>query len=59
MSCCVTRTLNTAPAVPEIIVTKTKHAKSQRIAVTESKNKHDVEIIVNSKSKRIATQVSI
>jgi hypothetical protein len=39
------RTLDTAPADPEINLTKTRHAKSQRIAVTES--------------KRIATQVYI
>jgi hypothetical protein len=39
MSRRVTRTLNTAPAVPEIIATKTKHTKSQRIAVTKSKKK--------------------
>jgi hypothetical protein len=56
-SCCVTRTLNTAPAVPEIIATKTNYAKSQRIAVTKSKKKHE-QSIVNSKSKRIAPQVS-
>jgi hypothetical protein len=47
--------LNTGPAVPKIIATRTKHAKSQRIAVTESKNKHDVD--VNNKSKRIVTHL--
>jgi hypothetical protein len=54
----VTRTLNTAPTAPEIIAAKTKYAKSQRIAVTRSKKKHD-RSVVNSKFKRIATQVSI
>jgi hypothetical protein len=54
-SCCVTRTLNTTPTAPEIIATKTKYAKSQRIAVTKSKNKHDVNTVVDSKSRRIAT----
>ena len=49
--------LTHCPAVPEIIATKTKHAKSQRIAVTKSKKKHD-QSIMNSKSKRIAPQVS-
>jgi hypothetical protein len=46
------------PAVPEIIATKTRRAKSKRIDVTKSKNKHDVDTILNSKSKRIATQVT-
>ena len=55
---CVTRTLNTAPTAPEIIAAKTKHAESQRIAVTKSKTKHD-QSVVNSKFKRIAKQVSI
>jgi hypothetical protein len=41
---------NTALANPEIIATKNTHAKSKRIAVKVSKNKHDV----NSKSKKIA-----
>jgi hypothetical protein len=50
--------LNTTSAVPEIIATKTKHAKSQKIAVTKSKKKHD-QRVVNSKSKRIAILVSI
>jgi hypothetical protein len=58
-SCRGSRTLNTAPADPEIIAIKTKHAKSKRIAVTESKNKHDVDIVVYSKFKRIAIQVSV
>jgi hypothetical protein len=57
-SCCVTRTLNTAPTAPAIIAAKTKHAKSQKIAMTRSKKKHD-QSVVNSKFKRIATQVSI
>ena len=34
---CVTRTLNTAPADPEIIATRTTHAKSKRTAVTVSR----------------------
>jgi hypothetical protein len=54
----VTRTLNPAPTAPEIIAAKTKHANSQKIAVTKSKKKHD-QSVVNSKFKRIATQVSI
>ena len=41
---------NTALADPEIIAAKNTHAKSQRIAVKVSKNKHDV----NSKSEKIA-----
>ena len=44
---------------PEIIATKNTHAKSQRIAVKVSKNKHDVKVAMNSKSKKIAIQVSI
>ena len=50
---------NTALADPEIIATKNTHAKYQRIAVKLSKNKHDVKVDVNSKSKKIAIQVSI
>ena len=57
-SCCVTRKLNTAPTVPEIIAATTEYAKSQRIAVTRSKKEHD-QSVVNSKFKRIATQVLI
>jgi hypothetical protein len=48
--------LITAPAVPEIIATKTKHANSKRIAVTAAKKKHDEETVVHGKSKRIATK---
>jgi hypothetical protein len=47
------------PADPEIITTKYTHAKSQKFVVKVSKNKHDMTVVVNSKSKRIATQVSI
>jgi hypothetical protein len=36
----VTRTLNTAPAVPEIIATRTARAKSQRTTVTVSETTH-------------------
>ena len=44
---------NTALANPEIIATKNTHAKSQKIVVKVSKNKHDVKVGVNSKSKKI------
>jgi hypothetical protein len=54
-SYCVTRKLNITPITPEIIATKTKYAKSKRIAMTKSKNKHDVNTVVDSKSRRIAT----
>jgi hypothetical protein len=57
-SCCESRTLTKAPADPKIIATRTTRAKSKRIDVTKSKNKHDVDTVVYSKSKRIATQVS-
>jgi hypothetical protein len=50
---------NTALADPEIIATKNTHAKSQKIAVEVSKNKHDVKVVMNSKSKKIAIQVFI
>jgi hypothetical protein len=43
----------TAITDPEIIATKNMHAKSQRIAVNVSKNKHDV----NSKSKKIVASL--
>ena len=44
---------HTAITDPEIIATKNMHAKSQRIAVNVSKNKHDV----NSKSKKIVASL--
>jgi hypothetical protein len=47
------------PADPEITATKYTHAKSQKIVVKAPKNKHDVTVVVNRKSKRIATQVFI
>jgi hypothetical protein len=71
-SCCVTRTLNTAPTDPEIIATRTTRAKSQRISVTVSKKTHveskkiDVRTknkpskkVVDSKSEKIAVTVFI
>jgi hypothetical protein len=51
--------VNTALADPEIIATKNMHAKSQKIDVNLSKNENDVKVVVNSKSKKIAIQVSI
>jgi hypothetical protein len=50
---------HTTLADPGIIATKNTHAKSQRIAVIVSKNKHDVKVVVNSKSKKIDIQVSV
>jgi hypothetical protein len=38
-------------AVPEIIATKYTHAKSKKIVVQVSKKKHNVTVVVNSKSK--------
>ena len=39
------------PAVPEIIATKYTHAKSKKIVVQVPKKKHNVTVVVNSKSK--------
>ena len=50
---------NHRPADPEIIATKYTYAKSKKIVVRVPKNKHDVTIVVYSKSDRIATQVYI
>jgi hypothetical protein len=64
--------LHIAPAVPEIIATRTTRAKSQRIAVTVSENTHaeskkiDMKTknkpnkrVKDSKSKKIAVTVFI
>ena len=50
---------NHRPANPKIIATKYTYAKSQKIAIRVPKNKHDVTIVLYSKSNRIATQVYI
>ena len=57
-NCRGSRTLINDPADPEIIANRTTSAKSKRTDVAKSKNKHDVDTAVHSKSKRIATQVS-
>jgi hypothetical protein len=54
-NCRGSRTLTNDPADPEIIATRTTRAKSKRIDVAKSKDKHDVDTVVYSKSKRIAT----
>jgi uncharacterized protein YpmB len=55
----VTRTLNIAPAVPEIIATKYTHAKPKKIVVQVPKKKHNEKVVVKKQVQGIATRVPV
>jgi hypothetical protein len=51
--------LKTTTLKTNIITTKNTHTESKKIDVKVSKSKHDEELVMNSKSKKIAVKVSI